>query len=99
TNRMPSPDENQLNLTIDMVDALTRAAHFKQAIEEDETKAEIHQRLACNLKAEFGITEFSMYEAVTNKSHLTPLFVDGEMGASCRWCDPQILVRSEGCRV
>ena len=40
-----------------------------------------------------------MYEAVTNKNHLEPLFVDGQMGASCRWCDPQILVRSEGCRV
>jgi len=99
TNRMPSADENQLNVTIDMVDALTRAAHFKQAIEEDETKTEIHQRLAHNLKSEFGITELSMYEAVTNKNHLTPLFVDGQMGASCRWCDPQILVRSEGCRV
>jgi diguanylate cyclase (GGDEF)-like protein len=99
TNRMPSPDENQLNVTIDMVDALTRAAHFKQAIEEDETKTEIHQRLSCNLRSEFGIAEFSMYEAVTNKNHLEPLFVDGQMGASCRWCDPQILVRSEGCRV
>jgi len=99
TNRTPSPDENQLNVTIDMVDALTRAAHFKQAIEEDETKVEIHQRLAANLKSEFGITEMSMYEVVINKNHLTPLFVDGVMGASCRWCDPQILVRSEGCRV
>jgi len=99
TNRMPSADENQLNVTIDMVDALTRAAHFKQAIEEDETKVEIHQRLAGNLKSEFLVHEFSMYEAVTNKNHLTPLIVDGQLGASCRWCDPQILVRSEGCRV
>ena len=35
TDRTPSPDENQLTATIDMVDQLTRAAHFKQAIEED----------------------------------------------------------------
>jgi diguanylate cyclase (GGDEF)-like protein len=29
---------------------------------------------------------------------MLPLFVDGLHEGSCRWCDPQILVRSEGCR-
>ncbi len=98
TNRTPSPDENQLDATIDMVDGLTRAAHFKQAIEEDETKAEIHQRLAGTLKNEFGIDEFSVYEIIANRNQMVPLFVDGEMDGDCRWCDPQIMVRSEGCR-
>ncbi len=98
TNRVPSPDENQLDATIEMVNGLTRAAHFKQAIEEDETKAEIHQRLAATLKDEFAVTEFSLYEVVTNKNHLTPIFVDGRAEADCSWCDPQILVRSEACR-
>lgn len=99
TNRTPNPDENLLNATIDMVDGLTRAAHFKQAIEEDETKAEINQRLANTLQDEFGIKEFSIYEMVPNKNHMTPLFVDGRAEGACRWCDPQILIRSEGCRV
>ncbi|MGE5548497.1 MAG: diguanylate cyclase [Solirubrobacterales bacterium] len=98
TNRTPSPDENQLDATIDMVDGLTRAAHFKQAIEEDETKNEIHQRLVRTLVEEFDIPEFSLYETVPNRNQMVPLFVDGAMEASCRWCDPQILVRSEGCR-
>ncbi|OIR09162.1 response regulator PleD [mine drainage metagenome] len=99
TNRAPHADENRLSVTIDMVDALTHAAHFKQAIEEDETKGEIHQRLARTLSGEFGLTEFSMYEAVSNKNQLLPVFVDGQMGEPCRWCDPEILVRSEACRV
>ncbi|CAA7625906.1 putative GGDEF: diguanylate cyclase (GGDEF) domain [Magnetospirillum sp. LM-5] len=98
TSRTPSPDENQLTATIDMVEGLTKAAHFKQAIEEDETKAEIHQRLAKALSGEFGINEYSIYEMVANKNQMTPLFVDGVSSDSCRWCDPQILVRSEGCR-
>lgn len=98
TNRTPAPDENQLDATIDMVDGLTRAAHFKQAIEEDETKREIHQRLAKTLEGEFAINEFSLYEMVPNKNQIVPLFVDGVIDAACRWCDPQILVRSEGCR-
>ncbi|MBX9634107.1 MAG: diguanylate cyclase, partial [Magnetospirillum sp.] len=98
TNKTPSPDENQLDATIAMVDGLTRASHFKQAIEEDETKSEIHQRLALTLEQEFKVSEYSLYEMVPNKNQMVPLFVDGNLEASCRWCDPQILVRSEGCR-
>jgi len=98
TNKTPSPDENQLDATIAMVDGLTKAAHFKQAIEEDETKSEIHQRLAKTLEEGFDIKEYSLYEMVPNKNQMVPLFVDGNLEGSCRWCDPQILVRSEGCR-
>ena len=29
---------------------------------------------------------------------MTVLMVDGEAGATCRWCDPQILVHAESCR-
>ncbi|MGE5503362.1 MAG: diguanylate cyclase [Actinomycetota bacterium] len=99
TERTPAAEENQLVATIDMVEGLTRAAHFKQAIEEDETKAEIHQRLALALTKEFGIKEYSLYEMVQNRNQMVPLFVDGEAETNCRWCDPQILVRSDGCRV
>ncbi|MBF0333610.1 MAG: diguanylate cyclase [Alphaproteobacteria bacterium] len=98
TNRLPTPGENQLNATIEMVDGLTRAAHFKQSIEEDETKLEIHQRLVRVLGDEFSVDEFSLYEMVANKNQMVPLYVDGQGEASCRWCDPQILVRSEACR-
>ncbi|MBC7907868.1 MAG: GGDEF domain-containing protein, partial [Rhodospirillaceae bacterium] len=64
----------------------------------DETKSEIHQRLAQTLEQQFGVHEYSLYEMVPNKNQMVPLFVDGNLEASCRWCDPQILVRSEGCR-
>jgi diguanylate cyclase (GGDEF)-like protein len=99
TERTPGAEDNQLAATIDMVEGLTRAAHFKQAIEEDETKAEIHQRLSLALTKEFGIEEFSLYEMVQNRNQMTPVYVDGQMESSCRWCDPQIMVRSDGCRV
>ncbi|MBS1188394.1 MAG: putative diguanylate cyclase domain [Rhodocyclaceae bacterium] len=98
TQRTPSADENLLTATIDMVDSLTRAAHFKQAIEEDETKAEIYQRLAVTLENQFGIKEYSLYEIGQGTNHIRPIIVDGTLSADCRWCDPQILTRPEACR-
>ncbi|PKO34521.1 MAG: diguanylate cyclase [Betaproteobacteria bacterium HGW-Betaproteobacteria-7] len=99
TERTPAPGENLLTATIDMVEGLTRAAHFKQAIEEDESKTEIYQRLAVTLKNEFSLDEFSLYEISSNKRQIRTIMVDGEAADTCRWCDPQILIRPEACRV
>jgi diguanylate cyclase (GGDEF)-like protein len=98
THREPKPGENLLTATIDAVDILTKAAHFKQAIEEDETKAEIYRRLARVLTQEYGIEEFSVYEAIPNKNQIAPVVVDGATTDAVRWCDPQILVRPDACR-
>ncbi|MFZ4535989.1 diguanylate cyclase [Propionivibrio sp.] len=98
TGRTPSPDENLLTATIDMVDGLTKAAHFKQAIEEDETKSEIYQRLSATLNSEFKVKEFSIYELNHHKHQMEAVIVDGQFGGNCRWCDPQILIRPEACR-
>lgn len=98
TDRTPAPGENLLTATIDMVEGLTRAAHFKQAIEEDEVKSEIYQRLSATLKNEFTLQEFSLYEMSSNKKQMHSVIVDGELADACRWCDPQILVRPEACR-
>ncbi len=98
TDRPPTPGENLLTATIDMVDGLTKAAHFKQAIEEDEAKIEIYGRLSHALKNEFAVNEFSLYEISSNKKQMQAIVVDGEMADSCRWCDPEILVRPEACR-
>ncbi|MCG2578405.1 diguanylate cyclase [Dechloromonas sp. XY25] len=98
TERTPAPGENLLTATIDMVEGLTRAAHFKQAIEEDEVKSEIYQRLSDTLKSEFKLQEFSLYEMSSNKKQMHSVIVDGELADACRWCDPQILVRPEACR-
>lgn len=98
TQRTPAPDENLLTATIDMVESLTHAAHFKQAIEEDETKVEIYQRLAVTLENQFGIKEYSLYEVGHATNHIQPVIVDGTLTGDCRWCDPQILARPEACR-
>ncbi|MGE5470674.1 MAG: diguanylate cyclase [Bacteroidota bacterium] len=99
TERTPAPGENLLTATIDMVESLTKAAHFKQAIEEDEAKIEIYQRLSATLQQEFELKEFSLYEISTNKKQIRTIMVDGEMDDTCRWCDPQIMIRPEACRV
>lgn len=99
TERTATPGENLLTATIDMVDGLAKAAHFKQAIEEDETKSEIYTRLSTTLQNEFGRNEFSLYEIASNKKQMRSLIVDGQPADTCRWCDPEILVRPEACRV
>lgn len=90
--------ENLLNSTISRVAGLIDAAHFKQAIEEDESKLEIYRRLSSVLQQRFAISSFSIYEVVPNTDTMSTLVVDGEDGAPCRWCDPQILVHSGSCR-
>lgn len=99
TERTPAPGENQLTATINIVEGLTKAAYFKQAIEEDEVKVEIYQRLSATLQQEFSLKEFSLYEVSSNKKQIRAIMVDGEMADACRWCDPQILIRPEACRV
>ncbi|MDR1349780.1 MAG: diguanylate cyclase [Zoogloeaceae bacterium] len=99
TGRKPNQDENLLATTIDMVNGLTRASHFKQAIEEDEAKVEIYQRLSTTLQDEFNLHDFSIYEVSQNKNEMSSVIVDGALAAACHWCNTQILERSETCRV
>ena len=97
TGRPLRQDDNQLEVAIDMVNGLADASSFKQAIEEDETKAEIFDRFGKVLVDRFGVREFSIYE-IAGPKQLEPISVDGKEGGACRWCDPQILVRSDMCR-
>lgn len=98
TNHNRNGGGNLLDSTIEMVETLTGAAHFKQAIEEDETKAEIYVRLSKSIESTFGIRHYSIYEVLPTRNQMLPMMVDGEPRAACRWCDPQILVRNETCR-
>lgn len=97
-NYAPRAGYNLLTTTVEMVDGLVKAAQFKQAIEEDETKGEIYQRLSRLLQDDFALPNFSIYEVVANNQML-PAMVDGLPEAGCRWCDPEILTRAEACRV
>jgi len=87
-----------LNETISAVDELVDAAQFKQAIEEDETKTEVYQRLSQVMQTKLGFSRFSIYEVDDAKNKLVPALIDGEQSAENRWCDAQILARSESCR-
>ncbi|MDP2809438.1 MAG: diguanylate cyclase [Rhodocyclaceae bacterium] len=98
TNHAPSCKGNLLDATVEMVETLTDVAHFKQTIEEDETKAEIYARLSVAVEKHFDVHEYSIYEVLPGRNQMLPMFVDGEVQGACRWCDPQILVRSEACR-
>lgn len=99
TGQNHSPNSgNLLTTTIEMVETLSNASHFKQAIEEDETKSEIYSRLSEALESNFDVHHYSIYEILASHNQMLPVTVDGEPHAACRWCDPQILVRSETCR-
>jgi len=94
----PPAGYNLLITTVEMVEGLIKAAHFKLAIEEDETRAEIYQRLSDLMRNDFSFGQYSIYEVGTNNNQMTTVIVDGETGGACRWCDPEILMRSESCR-
>ncbi|MDR1890528.1 MAG: GGDEF domain-containing protein [Zoogloeaceae bacterium] len=98
TGRKPKQGENLLAVTIDMVEGLMRASHFKQAIEEDEAKVEIYQRLSTTLQDEFGLHEFSIYEVAQNRHEMTAVIVNGNLSGECRWCSSHVLERPETCR-
>ncbi|MCL4471118.1 MAG: GGDEF domain-containing protein [Sulfuricella sp.] len=90
---------NQLVTATEMVEGLVEASHFKQAIEEDQSKLEVYQRLALVLGDKFDFLRFSIYEVASSKNRIVPIVVDGELNAPCRWCDQQILIDAGACRV
>jgi diguanylate cyclase (GGDEF)-like protein len=98
-SQKPSKDRNLLTNTVDMVETLKNAAQFKKSIEEDESKNEIYLRLSKVIEHNFKVDNFSIYEVASGKNQIIPIIVDGAMGGDCKWCDPQILVRPETCRV
>jgi len=94
----PKANTNLLANTIGMVENLVDAAHFKQSIEEDESKAEVYQRLSRILQEEFHVRQYSIYEVTTGKNRIHPIMVDGNVEASCKWCSQQIIIRADACR-
>ncbi|MBF0417261.1 MAG: diguanylate cyclase [Magnetococcales bacterium] len=90
---------NLITTTTEMVETLLEIAQFKQAVEEDRTKAEVYFRIAHVLQEQFGIRQCSIYE-VSNPgmNHLKPVIVDGEIDTGCRWCNPEILFQADSCR-
>jgi diguanylate cyclase (GGDEF)-like protein len=98
-NYQPKATGNQLTTTIEMVEILVEAARYKKTIEEDMGKLEVYQRLARVLTEKFDIVDFSIYEVASSKNRIVPIIVDNEFGAPCHWCDQQILIDANTCRV
>ncbi len=89
---------NQLVHTTEMVESLVEVSQFKQAIEEDQTKIEIYQRLAEILRVKYDFKRFTIYEIASSKNRMTPILVDGEIDAPCRYCDLQATLDASFCR-
>lgn len=89
---------NQLVHTTELVESLVEASQFKQAIEEDQTKVEIYQRIADMLRTKYDIRRFSIYEVASSKNRMTAMSIDGDAQATCRYCDPQVMVEAGFCR-
>lgn len=90
--------KNLLLSMTELVESLVDVSRFKQAVEEDETTAEVYLRLAKVLRAQFDINRFSLYEVDTAKDRILPVIIDGEVAEKCLWCDPEISVRAAACR-
>lgn len=89
---------NQLVLTTEMVESLVAASQFKQAIEEDQLKIDIYRRLSDVLCDKFDFVRFTIFEVSASKNRMTPIIVDGEADAPCRYCDPLVVVDASACR-
>jgi diguanylate cyclase (GGDEF)-like protein len=89
---------NQLAHTTELVESLVEVSQFKQAIEGDQTKREIYQRLADTLQGKYHFKRFSIYEVAPSKNRMTAISIDGEAGATCRHCDPEVMVDAGSCR-
>ena len=98
-NYQPKNTGNLLATTTEMVEILVEAARYKRTIEEDMGKMEVYQRLVRVLTENFDIVHFSIYEVASSKNRIVPIVVDSEFGAPCRWCDQQILIDANTCRV
>ncbi|MDR2015131.1 MAG: diguanylate cyclase [Azoarcus sp.] len=100
-DRKQSKHENQLLATIDMVKNMTQISKYKNAIEEDDTKQDVYQRLIRTLNTRFFREqgEFSIFEVSNNGNELYQVPHGLGLDTSCRWCQQKILSCPRSCRV
>ncbi len=89
--------KNQLHAVVDAVTTMAAITHFKQAIEEDRTPAEIYQRIAHLAQSRFAIPEVALLEV--RGQEIVALGSDGvTLEPCCSGCDPAIHTTPELCR-
>jgi len=95
--RWRARERNQLKGAVEAVSTMAAVAHFKQAIEEDRTTAEIYQRIYRLSETGFNVTEMALLE-VKDKG-VIPIAADGTTPLSCcSACDPGIAEEPLRCR-
>lgn len=101
TGKAPVAEQNPIVAAADMVEMLSHAHAFKQAILQDQNRFEIYQRMGNALKNQFNISEFSIYETTYNNQggQLLPVVVNGQRDNNCRWCHADVTSNAEVCRV
>jgi diguanylate cyclase (GGDEF)-like protein len=100
-DRKQSRHENQLLATIDMVKNMTQISQYKNAIEEDETKMDVYNRMIRTFNTKFFREqgEFSIFEVSGDGDALLQIPYSQNMETACRWCQQRILSHPRSCRV
>lgn len=90
-------DRDQLKSAVDAVSTMAAVAHFKQAIEEDKTTAEIYRRIYYLSQHHFAVPSMALLEVGDNL--ITPIAPDGVTHlACCAACDPALNEDPQRCR-
>lgn len=89
---------NLLLSMTELVETLVDVSKFKQAIEEDESRAEVYCRLTRIISEQFNINQFSLYEIDIEKNRMLPVCIDGKPSDVCQYCVPEITLRATACR-
>jgi predicted signal transduction protein with EAL and GGDEF domain len=50
------------------------------------------------MRGKYGVRRFSIYEVAPSKNRMTAMSIDGDPAATCRHCDPQVMVDANSCR-
>lgn len=95
----PPAGRSQLLHTVEVVHSMVAAASFKQALEQDRDLDAAYDRVRRTLRDEFGLRCFSLYEKTASGRSLRLVFAEGLPESAVLWCDPEIIERSELCRV
>ncbi len=97
--RVTSKDEiGQMSQSFNQfMERMEHLKQFKTIIEEDESLAEVYQRISNLLKETFGLTTFTIYEINNSKNHILPVIVEGSPPGGL-WCDKDILTDANLCR-
>lgn len=90
---------NGFSVAREMVSSLVQISRFRRAIEEDENDRDVYRRFGATLGDVFGIRRYSIYETDAKMNRMVPALIDGEENREVCYCDSQILLRADACRV